>query len=161
MQSRLAFGQGRPESLAIQGNDIPWNFLPDIPDPGQEAFAEGARLDQQEYPIERIGTGDAVRQRKEGRQPGFLTLAKPVDVLPTVGSAEFGEDGNEQDVEQDMPPPPDLPRVGQSCEMACKAFGLGPHGLNLHGKGFATSSYKVQEFIKKYFTTLQARDFLT
>ena len=123
VQGRLAFSQGRPESLAIQGNDSSWDFLSDLPDPGQEAFAEGARLDHQEHPpIKRIGAGYAVRQGKEGRQPGLLTHAKPVAVLPTVGSAAFGQDGNEQDVEQDMSLPPDLPRVGQGCEMAGKAF---------------------------------------
>ena len=62
MQGRLAFSQRRPEGLAIQGNDISWDFLSDIPNPGQEAFAEGARLDQQKHPIERIGAGNAVGQ---------------------------------------------------------------------------------------------------
>jgi len=61
MQGWLAFSHGSSEGLAVQGDDISRDLLPNVPDPGQKTFSEGFGIKQEEDPVEGVGTGNTDR----------------------------------------------------------------------------------------------------
>ena len=122
-----------PAGSCRPGDHISWDLLPNIPNPSEKTITEGLGVDQNEDSIEGVGPGYAARKGKAGAQPFLLAFGEPVDVLPTIGPTELGQNGDQQDVEEDMALPSDLPWVGKGGEMACKTFGFRPHGLVLHG----------------------------
>jgi hypothetical protein len=61
VQRRLPFGHGGPERLAIQGHDVPWDLLPYIANPGQEAFSEALGIQEQENSVDGVGTWESDR----------------------------------------------------------------------------------------------------
>ena len=79
----------------------------------------------------------------KGPQPSLLALPKPVDVLPAIRSAELGQNGRQDDIEEKMALAPDLPRVRKGGEVKGESSGFGPHGLE-------SPWYVLPDFFMKY-----------
>ena len=73
---------------------------------------------------------DAIGQFQEGPEPGLLLFAEFFDPFPVVHAADGGQDGDEDDVEKDVPLSSDLARIRQGGQMIGKALGFGFHGRN-------------------------------
>jgi hypothetical protein len=153
MQGWLPLGHGGSECFAIQGHDITRDLFPNAPDPGQEGFAEGTRVQHLEDPPESVMGGNAIREIQEGPEPGFLVVAKLLNALPLVNPGHRGQNRNHHDVEQKMALTSHLARIRQSRDVVGKTLGLGRHGRNSM-VSHATLLPKVQTLIANWLDLL-------
>lgn len=144
VQGGLSLGHGGAKRLALQGDNVARDFLPDLPNPGQEALPKGLGVEQLEHPVDGVGIRYAVRQLQKGPQPVILELGEPVDVLPTFRAAQGGQDGDQDNVEQVVALAPGAARVRKVGQMVCQGTDFGPHGCSLHDSQFPSSGMRYK-----------------
>src|SRR4029079_8074666 len=73
-------------------------------DPGVEAGLEGLGLEHHRYAAEDVLARDAVRQVKDAHEEILLELGPAGDGRRPGGAGEDGQDGDDQDARQWVPP---------------------------------------------------------
>src|SRR5262245_18925089 len=71
--------------------------------PTDEAVLEGLRVQRGEDTVECVMRGDAILQAEEAGEPVLLGVAEQGDVVPGLGAAQNGAQGDDQDVTQQVP----------------------------------------------------------
>jgi hypothetical protein len=85
--------------------------------PGQEALLEALGIEAGKDTAKGVMGGNAMRQSKEGLEPGAFALAKEFHVLEPFPTGQERAQGNDQDIEEKVFLRPLNTRIFQGLEM--------------------------------------------
>ena len=90
--------------LPVNGDHLGRQHLRHGLHPVQKTGSKLHGIQRGEDPIEGVVRGDAVGQVQNGDEPRSLDLPELLDVVPTLGPADHGTDGDDDDTQQRMQP---------------------------------------------------------
>jgi hypothetical protein len=91
---------GPPHGLPVDGDMLDVELLREGSDPILETVVECAGTDTIEDAFESVVRRDAVGEWDEAAKPSQAQFAKGLDLLPILGAAQDGTQGDDNDVEQ-------------------------------------------------------------